>query len=571
MTGKWEDVAAEKRARIENSIPQEWRIQQQPAGDSVFDYPAKSGILTAGELAITESSASELVTKLARGGAEIRRGDRSILQESCISTPTGKTEPFVSPTIPILLAAEVDGIQVNCCLEFFPEAAIAQAKELDQYFETYKKPVGPLHGLPISLKDQLRIKGLETSMGYVSWVGKYDTDESVLVTLLRKAGAVFYTKTSVPQTLMVCETVNNIIGRTLNPRNKNWSCGGSSGGEGAMVGIRGGVIGVGTDIGGSIRVPSAFNFLYGIRPSHGRLPYAKMANSMEGQETVHSVVGPIAHSAADLRLFLTSVLGEEPWKYDSKVVPMPWRLSEEEKIQDKILSSGLTLGIYSCDGVVLPHPPVLRGIEIVKSVLEQHKHTVIPWTPHRHDFGHTLVNAIYTSDGCTDVNENIRASGEPPIPNIKDLLNPANKKIDMNQLWDTHLQKWAFQNEYLEKWREAEERLGKELDAIIAPITATAAIRHDQFRYYGYASVVNLLDFTSVVVPVAFADKSLDVKNPNFKPLNELDGLVQAEYDPEAYHGAPIAIQVIGRRLSEERTLAIAEEIGRLMGNSTTP
>lgn len=86
-------------------------------------------------------------------------------------------------------------------------------------------------------------------MGYVSWLGKYDTSESVLVTLLRKAGAIFYTKTSVPQTLMVCETVNNITGRTVNPRNKNWSCGGSSGGEGAMVGIRGGVIGVGTDIG----------------------------------------------------------------------------------------------------------------------------------------------------------------------------------------------------------------------------------------------------------------------------------------------------------------------------------
>jgi len=86
-------------------------------------------------------------------------------------------------------------------------------------------------------------------MGYISWLGKYDTEESVMVTLLRKAGAVFYVKTSVPQTLMVCETVNNIIGRTVNPRNKNWSCGGSSGGEGAMVGFRGGIIGVGTDIG----------------------------------------------------------------------------------------------------------------------------------------------------------------------------------------------------------------------------------------------------------------------------------------------------------------------------------
>lgn len=86
-------------------------------------------------------------------------------------------------------------------------------------------------------------------MGYVSWVGKYATEDSVIVTLLYKAGAVFYVKTSVPQTLMVCETINNIIGRTVNPRNKNLSPGGSSGGEGAMVGFRGGVIGFGTDLG----------------------------------------------------------------------------------------------------------------------------------------------------------------------------------------------------------------------------------------------------------------------------------------------------------------------------------
>jgi hypothetical protein len=86
-------------------------------------------------------------------------------------------------------------------------------------------------------------------MGYVGWLGKYDSEDSVLTHLLRKAGAVFYVKTSVPQTLMVCETINNVIGRTVNPRNKLWSCGGSSGGEGAMVGLRGGIIGVGTDIG----------------------------------------------------------------------------------------------------------------------------------------------------------------------------------------------------------------------------------------------------------------------------------------------------------------------------------
>lgn len=86
-------------------------------------------------------------------------------------------------------------------------------------------------------------------MGYVSWLGKYAEENSVIVSLLYKAGAVFYVKTSVPQSLMICETVNNIIGRTVNPWNKDLSCGGSSGGEGAMIGFRGGVIGVGTDLG----------------------------------------------------------------------------------------------------------------------------------------------------------------------------------------------------------------------------------------------------------------------------------------------------------------------------------
>ncbi|KAL2223232.1 acetamidase [Thermoascus aurantiacus ATCC 26904] len=544
----WEQLAADKRARLDKTIPPEWRIQTLPSGDSVLDYPAQSGILSPKELEITGTAATELVAKLTTG--ELKS---------------------VEVTLAFCKRAALAHQLLNTNLEFFPEAALAQAKELDEYFEKHKKPVGPLHGLPISLKDQFRIKGYETSMGYISWLGKYDTEESVMVTLLRKAGAVFYVKTSVPQTLMVCETVNNIIGRTVNPRNKNWSCGGSSGGEGAMVGFRGGIIGVGTDIGGSIRVPSAFNFLYGIRPSHGRLPYAKMANSMEGQETVHSVCGPIAHSVADLRLFITSVLGQEPWKYDSKVVPLPWRQSEEDAIKAKLSAGGLTLGFYNCDGNVLPHPPILRGIETVVSTLKKNGHTVVPWTPYKHDFAVDLINGIYAADGCTDVLRDINASGEPVIPNIKDLLNPNIKKIDMNTLWDVQLKKWRYQCEYLDKWRELEDQLGKELDAVIAPVTPTAAIRHNQFRYYGYASAINLLDFTSVVVPVTFADKAVDKKKEGYQPLNELDKAVQDEYDPEAYHGAPVAVQIIGRRLSEERTLAIAEEVGRLLGNSITP
>lgn len=86
-------------------------------------------------------------------------------------------------------------------------------------------------------------------MGYVAWLGKFETDNSTLISLLLEAGAVFYVKTSVPQSLMSGETFNNITGLTVNPRNKNWTCGGSSGGEGALLALRGSVIGVGSDIG----------------------------------------------------------------------------------------------------------------------------------------------------------------------------------------------------------------------------------------------------------------------------------------------------------------------------------
>lgn len=156
-------------------------------------------------------------------------------------------------------------------------------------------------------------------------------------------------------------------------------------------------------------------------------------------------------------------------------------------------------------------------------------HNVFKWTPYKHDFAVNLINGIYASDGGTDIFNTLKESGEPAIPNIADLLNPSLPKIDMNELWAAHLKKWAYQCEYLEQFRLVEEKLGKEIDAIIAPITPTAAIRHNQFKYYGYASAINLLDFTSVVVPVTWADKDTDQKQEAYQALSDIDGVVQAE------------------------------------------
>lgn len=125
-----------------------------------------------------------------------------------------------------------------------------RALELDEHYAKTGKIVGPLHGLPISLKDQFRIAGVDTSLGYVSWLGKPETQEteSQLVSDLRKLGAVFYCKTNVPTSLMAIETNNNIIGYTKNAHNRLLSSGGSSGGEAALLALRGSILGIGSDV-----------------------------------------------------------------------------------------------------------------------------------------------------------------------------------------------------------------------------------------------------------------------------------------------------------------------------------
>ena len=206
--------------------------------------------------------------------------------------------------------------------------------------------------------------------------------ESEMVRELRALGAVLYCKTSVPHTLMSGETVNNIIGYTWNPKNRYLSSGGSSGGEGALIGMKGSPLGFGTDIGGSIRIPAAFCGLYGIRPSSGRMPYEGMANSMDGQNTVLSVVGPLSSTVGGLRLAMKSLLSQQPWLHDPLVHEIPWREEQEKEIFDLVSSAaggkgGLVFGILESDGVVTPHPPVRRAMKMVVEALEKSGHKVI--------------------------------------------------------------------------------------------------------------------------------------------------------------------------------------------------
>merc|ERR1711967_126303 len=125
--------------------------------------------------------------------------------------------------------------------------------------------------------------------------------------------------------MMIAESVNNTFGRTVNPLNRKVTSGGSSGGESALIAFGGSPLGVGTDIGGSLRIPAACTGIYTIRPSYGRFPHFDARSGMAGQEAVGSVHGPMARSIADLKLFAQSVVEAGPWLKDPKCIEIPWR------------------------------------------------------------------------------------------------------------------------------------------------------------------------------------------------------------------------------------------------------
>jgi Asp-tRNA(Asn)/Glu-tRNA(Gln) amidotransferase A subunit family amidase len=196
----------------------------------------------------------------------------------------------------------------NCATEFLGKEAIDRAKYLDEELKRRGKPIGPLHGLPISVKDYVPMRGRRTSAGWIKWIDRIAEDDALVLKILYEAGAIFYVRTTQPQSLMHLECSNPVYGTTVNPFNRNLTCGGSTGGEGALLGLKGSPMSVGTDIGGSIRSPAANNGVYGLRPTTFRIPKQGILGIQPGRESILGVIGPLARAREDINLFMKTIL-----------------------------------------------------------------------------------------------------------------------------------------------------------------------------------------------------------------------------------------------------------------------
>lgn len=158
---------------------------------------------------------------------------------------------------------------------------------------------------------------------------------------------------------MALETWSNLWGRTLNPYNSKFGSGGSSGGDGVLVAMRGVPCApLTSDIGGSIRTPAAFNGLYGMRPTSDRVPKLGVQSTAPGQLSIKVSVGPNCHSMADLKLLTKLILTHPTLPYEPTCIPGSW-----VDVPLPAATERLKIGVMSTDGVVDPHPPIQRALE----------------------------------------------------------------------------------------------------------------------------------------------------------------------------------------------------------------
>ncbi|KAI0481873.1 amidase [Xylaria cf. heliscus] len=532
MGGTWEALAATKRQDLLNSIPEEWRIPSHllppKSQDDVTGFPESSGWFTREELDITNSTVLELLPRLASGDLKSETVTRAFCKRAAAAHQL-----------------------LNCLSETCFDRAIETAKALDERIARGLGPVGPFHGLPISLKDNFNLRGLDATVGFTSHIGDPAQYDSELVSLLTGAGAVVYVKTNVPTAMMIAESVNNTFGRTVNPLNRQLTSGGSSGGESALIAFKGSALGIGTDIGGSLRIPAACTGIFTLRSSFGRFPTWGCRSGLTGQEAVQSVNGPMTRSLADIEYYCKTVVGAEPWHNDPRCLPIPWR--------SVALPSSLKIAVLWHDGIVLPTPPVTRALRHTAEKLRAAGHEIIDWSPEDQAEGLRLLGRMFVADGGKSVLRELERTGEPLRPEMA--AYGESREISGFEYWQLHSERQAFQKRYLDRWKKAG------IDAVLAPVTPFSSVENGKFKHVGYTGVYNVLDYSSVSFPTGLTvDKSIDVLREDAPgALSDLDQVIRSEYNPEAVHGMPVSLQLVTQRLEDEKCIEICKVVTKAL------
>ncbi|KAK5061274.1 hypothetical protein LTR84_007816 [Exophiala bonariae] len=542
----YDKIAARKQAERQSLIPEAWRLPAEKLAEytssptaNVLHVPRESGILNERELDITENhDAVSLLERLRKGPKDGGFSSEEVVVAFCKRAA---------------LAQQL----TNCVTEILFDSGIARAKELDsRRAANPDEALPPLWGLPISLKDCFKVPGFDASAGMILFAEKPATEYSALPKLLYQLGAVFYCKTNVPQTMMTADSDNNVFGRTLNPNNKSLTAGGSSGGEGALVAMRGSVLGIGSDIAGSIRIPSYCCGTYGFKPSANIVPYAGQTNpAADGIPGILPVAGPLATSMRSCNYFMQVVMSNQPWKIDVDCLHIPWRgIAAPEK------GSKLRIGIVEDDGILTATPPVRRTLRQAREKLARAGVEIVDIKLPGIKEDSATIWASFAMEGCKTVLEYIGAAEEPYVQSVQNIGLVAMKSMTMEELFAWNVTRSKIETKYRDLWLE------NDLDAILNPLTAHTAPPLDTWSSISQA-IWNLVDYPSCIIPTGKVEAE-DVVDQAAKYGADDEKIYQLYTGPEDYKGAPTALQLIGMKQEDENLTLLASFVDGILNEN---
>jgi amidase len=387
--------------------------------------------------------------------------------------------------------------------------------------------LGPLHGVPMSIKSSLDVTGLRCESGTLLRAGHVAEKDAPLVVRLRQAGAIVLGVTNSPELLMAWETDNLIYGRTNNPWDLARTSGGSSGGEAAAIAAGMSAGGVGSDGGGSIRVPAHFSGICGLKPTPGRVPATGHFPVSAGPFALIGVVGPMARTVADLKALFEVMQGPDDGDTCAARVPLCWPSEEEAR--------KLRIGYFEDDGRTPVTPEIREAVRVAATVLRDAGFQIEPFRPEGLEEARMLWKKFFVVAGGMLIEPMFRGREHELSPMLKQFLewSAAEPQLTADSLLAAWIGRDLVRSRVLEQMRN--------YPILLCPAAAIPAFRHGERSWnidgktveyldaWSYTEWFNLLGNPGVVVPVRHSAE-----------------------------GLPIGVQIVGRPWEEEQVLAVA-------------
>lgn len=417
---------------------------------------------------------------------------------------------------------------LNAVVQLAADAATARAREADAALARGES-WGPLHGVPMTIKDSFDTAGLISTGGTLGRRNFVPDQDATVVARLRDAGAILLGKTNTPELTLSFETDNLIYGRTSNPYDLTRSSGGSSGGAAAIVAAGGAPFDIGSDYAGSIRLPAHFCGIAGIKPSAGRVSRTGHIFPFGGVQDSYQQVGPLARYVDDLILLLPLIMG--PDFVDPGVVEQPW--SDPASID----LSMLRISFHTDNGVMTPDAATRETVEAAARTLGSEARLVEERRPEALEEGFEIAFGVAAWDGNAHVRRLLAAAGtrEHTLQSFTEAQAP-----DV-EIADQLIARWY-------EWRSRMLGFFEDFDVIVCPVNANVALPHgfmadpEVLAAFSYTATYNATGLPAVVV--------------------------RAGTSPE---GLPIGVQVVAPPGREDIALAVARVIESSLGGYQRP